>query len=184
MAYGLAGIFILADLVFFFFVIRPLFHERDLRQAKVSTLQTSLFQKKQEEKMLNGQVAFLSQDKGEGILWSDKMVALPRLLPANLWLEEVRLEENKGQKTTPAPGDPAGTQLVIRGLAVSDPRNNPIDLIGRFARALKEDPAFSVDFETIRIESIEASPGKGGTTGFLLQGQLRHKRGDEPGKRK
>lgn len=183
LGYGLVGAFVLADLALFTLLILPLSRERATRQAKVRALQTTLSQAKQQGERLRSQVAFFSRCNGEGVLWSEKLEALPRLLPASLWLEDVRVEkEPPGAK--PAAGARrgggtslgAGPPLVIRGFSAADPGSNHIDLIGGFARALNEDPSFSGDFEAIWLESIQTFQGKGEATGFLLQSRPRLKK--------
>lgn len=174
LSYGLVGAFALADLVLFALLVLPLSRERDLHQAKVKALQTSLSREKRAEERLRSQIAFLSQRKGEGIPWAEKLEALPQILPASLWLEEVRLEKDpsRGKSSSGAPSG-AGLPLVIRGFSSMDRGNNHIEIIGGFAKALNEELAFSRDFESIQLESMETSRGKEGATGFLLRSRPR-----------
>ncbi|MBI2875933.1 MAG: hypothetical protein HYY20_03545 [Candidatus Tectomicrobia bacterium] len=172
--YGLTGTLVLADLVFLLLIL-PLSREKASYRARVNTLQSTLSQVKQQESKLRTQIAFISRQQKEGILWFEKLETLPRALPASLWLEAVGMDEGQagGKPQTEAQGGP---QLLIRGLSATDQGNNHIDLIGDFARALNEDSLFARDFEAVRFESITTSQGKGEATIFLLRSQVRPKR--------
>lgn len=110
---------------------------------------------------LNSRLSAVNELTSKSILWSKKLSDLSSAITDGIWLHELSLKDEEGQKARQAmPADkqaqPSGRQaMLLKGSAVSYPGGEETALIGSFINSLKSNQDFFEDFEDIKLKSSQ-----------------------------
>lgn len=151
--------------------ILGLMASRDLAAAKaeltsLAPQQAEAIKLKNMRDSLNAR-AKLVQDLVDGrISWAEMLSAVADLVPDEIWLTELRLDQK--EETIPAknrndtPKVVVKRALVIRGVAVAPEAAGELNSVAVFMERLREDKAFSEHFPTVQQDGpIEWDPDLG-----------------------
>jgi Tfp pilus assembly protein PilN len=120
---------------------------RELDSLKVTLEKLSTL--KAEKEGLSLKLEFMQQHLKRQLLWAENLNRLSKLLPEGIWLTAVVLHTRRKDHLAKY------EKLDIRGSAISVGGKEPIDLIGGFMSAIKNDSILAGQFAQVQLISSQ-----------------------------
>lgn len=124
-----------------------IYQKKGLREAikqyeEVEAMAKKVKISKEELDKLNGELNLFDGYLKRGIVWSEKLSQLRNLIPQEIWLTQLSFEK-KGTGVSDL------YSLSLKGSLIPQEKASPIGTLSKFINQLKEDEAFSGDFQNL-----------------------------------
>jgi Tfp pilus assembly protein PilN len=135
-------------------------------RSEVDTLELELQRKKATAQDLNSKKDLYIQIMAEAVPWPEKLFALSRMLPENIWFSEVEFPGRTGKIE-------GGQKIVISGWTFSSPMEENLDQIGDLLTGLNQAEEFKDDFDPMLLEYTKKSETQLGMIQFQIKGKAK-----------
>jgi len=124
-----------------------IYQKKGLREAikqyeEVEAMAGKVKISKEELDKLNGELNLFDGYLKREIIWSEKLSQLCNLIPQEIWLTQLSFEK-KGMGVSDL------YSLSLKGSLIPQEKTSPIGTLSKFINQLKEDEAFSGDFQNL-----------------------------------
>ncbi|MGA1790709.1 MAG: PilN domain-containing protein [bacterium] len=142
--------------------------KRNIEEAhsEADTLEQELQRTKAIAQNLTGKKDLYLQIMAEAVAWPEKLFALSRTLPENIWFSKVEFPGRSGKIE-------GGQKIVISGWTFSGLMEENLDQIGDLLTGLNQSAEFKEEFDSMLLEFTKKSETEPGMIQFQIKGKAK-----------
>jgi len=121
-----------------------------MNRSRMIYLSNQLDEVKMEKEKASNELKLLATLSGKRVLWSRKLEDLSKVVPDDLWLNQLSIRTVKKKKEDSKEIEEE-THLSIKGITVPVPGRKPLDSVAKLYESLNNSKSFGQDFEPFTL---------------------------------